>query len=259
MRIPGTWMALLIAFVASGLVLATTPHSAHATVPIPYTLCEVDPTKDLLKVNSITADYYPPVGSSAPLMVTATVEGGMLTSLRIDFFLAPDWIFQSVGQLGFVATPDFVTLPPSLSMDVIAPALPLAAGPYHTSRSFGSPPGVPDTIYADTTLKAPVSAPLTADVTLLFDGVPGFPTKPTSGTFEAQIRVSEPSGPEVFCLDVKYDIICELSCFEVIVVPTAPAPAMSKPGLLLGVLLLTGIGIVGLARRRIRSSGERFR
>jgi hypothetical protein len=28
MRIPGTWMALLIAFVASGL-LATTPHSAH--------------------------------------------------------------------------------------------------------------------------------------------------------------------------------------------------------------------------------------
>ena len=38
-----------------------------------------------------------------------------------------------------------------------------------------------------------------------------------------------------------------------------PAPAMSRPGLLLGVLLLTGVGVLALARRRITSSGERFR
>ena len=39
----------------------------------------------------------------------------------------------------------------------------------------------------------------------------------------------------------------------------APAPAMSTPGLLLGALLLTGVGVLALARRRITSSGERFR
>jgi hypothetical protein len=39
----------------------------------------------------------------------------------------------------------------------------------------------------------------------------------------------------------------------------APAPAMSTPGLLLGALLLTGVGVLALARRRIRSSGERLK
>jgi hypothetical protein len=42
-------------------------------------------------------------------------------------------------------------------------------------------------------------------------------------------------------------------------VTTAPAPAVSTRGLLLGALLLTGVGVLSLARRRITSPGERFR
>jgi hypothetical protein len=178
----------------------------------------------------------------------------MLTSLRIDFLFGPDWIFQSAGQLGFMSTPGFVTLSHPLKMDVIAPPLPLAAGPYHTSKSFAGSPA--DTIYADTVLNAPASAPLTADVTLLFNLLPGLPTVPTSGRFDVHVRVSEPGGPGVFCIDIKFNAI--LAAFEV-VVPPAPAPAISKPGFILVALLLTGVGVLALARRRIRSSGESFR
>jgi hypothetical protein len=39
----------------------------------------------------------------------------------------------------------------------------------------------------------------------------------------------------------------------------APAPAVSRPGLFLGVVPLTGVGVLALARRCIMSSNEKFR
>lgn len=257
MRIRGSWMALLIAFVAAGLVLATSLQSSYATpAPVPITICAPN---DLLQVNSFTADPWPPKGDLLPLTGTATIEDGKLTSLRLDLHLGTDWVFQSVGPLDAVVTPGFVWLNwSSVSWDVIAPPLPLPAGPYDATGSFGSPP---TTIVSGTTLTAPVSA-LTAKIAVTLNEIPGFPTVPgLGGKFVMHVELKEPGGQWVLCFDLS-DITCTdpSICWNAIqTVSATPAPAMSTPAFLLGALLLTGVGVLALARRRIRSSRERFR
>jgi hypothetical protein len=112
----------------------------------------------------------------------------------------------------------------------------------------------PDVVLADSVLGAPVSA-LKADVTLEFNDQSGFVTRPEEGDFHFKVRIQEPGGALVTCLEYRMHVEGGEGG-SIAVRNMAPAPAMSMPGLILGVLVLTGVGVLALARRRVRSSGE---
>ena len=227
----------LVAFVVTALVLANSPQSAHAApTPIPLIYCTRMPMH--LIIFKFIGDPWPPQHSLAPLTGTATLEGSKLTSLRLDLWLGEDWILHSTGELGSVSRPGFVTLPPSFSMDVTAPPVGVHSG----TKSFGEPPS--DIVVGDTELEKSASSS-TAVVTLRFNGESGFVTEPVPGDFYFHVEIKDADGEWVTCLELP--IHAQDASFAVHQV--ASAPALSMSGLILGVLLLAGTGLVGLARR----------
>jgi hypothetical protein len=210
-------------------------------VPVPYKNC--GKAGDILQVTTLDASVWPPP-IAVPLAGTATIDSvtGQLTNLRVRLGLGVDWQFDS-GSVPTSLRSGFVPLPASVPMSVTGPDLPVAVGPYNLLQTFRSGPGDSSvTVLSKANVGQSIAAPLT-QLSLKFDGAPGFPVPPVPGSYEARVQMTLPSGAEVFCFD--------LTVTDVAFVTAAPLPVPTLPGHGMSALLLlvAGIGLLALRRR----------
>jgi hypothetical protein len=232
--------AALFALVAAALL-----SSPARAVPIPWLNCGAP--GDLLAITQSDASAWPPT-IPAPARATAIFDAtGHLANLHLVLVHGVSWAFDS-GPLPATASAGFVSLPASFPMTVTGPALPLAAGPYVTTRTFtGSPGSV--TILSKANVAAPVTAPIAATVSLATNGTPGFPLLLVAGdVYQVHVQVGSAGGP-VFCMNVG---IPTRNAAPFATIVDAGAPALSGVALvaLVAVLLAAGI-LVGAQRRRM--------
>jgi hypothetical protein len=127
-------------------------------------------------------------------------------------------------------------------MSVTSPPLPVAAGPYSTSHTFTSPDGSGASVTVTTKAQVAValSSPLT-NLSLTFNGTPGFPVPPAPGIYKARVQMTLPSGAEVFCADFTLTDISFVS-----VATPVQTPTLSWHGRIALLLLLAGCGLFAL-------------
>jgi hypothetical protein len=231
-------------FAPAALLLAPVPAGA---VPVPYKNC--GKPNDILQVQTMNASVWPPP-TAAPLVGTATIDAatGKLTNLRASLLFGVDWLFDS-GNLSTSAGSGFVPLPASAPVSVTTPPLPLAAGPYNVAHTFTSQGGnaASVTVVTKATVSQEVGAPLT-NLSLTFNGTPGFPLQPIPGTYAARVRMTLPSGAEVFCVDLALENVAFVN------VATVPEIPMLSHNAFLALLVLVGAaGFLALHRRSIRA------
>ncbi|HLX27178.1 MAG TPA: hypothetical protein VKV24_01670 [Casimicrobiaceae bacterium] len=208
------------------LVLAAALSAPALAVPIPWKNCG-KPT-DVLSITQAIASVWPP-RVAAPARATATFDrAGNLIDLRLFLVHGIAWTFDS-GPLPATTSSGFVSLPASFPMFLTSPALPIAAGPYVTTRTFdvGSP--TPVTIVDHANLAAHVNAPVTTTVSLSFDGTPGFPLTPIAGSaYAIHVQMAESGGAEVFCMDFVMPL--ETAAPFVSIEKPSNIPAISRSG-----------------------------
>ena len=211
-------------------------------VPVPYKNC--GKAGDILQVSILDASVWPPP-TAAPLAGAATIDPatGQLTNLRVILSYGVNWIFDS-GNVSTSLGSGFVPLPASVPMSVINPILPLAAGPYSATQTFRSGTGSPSvTVLTKANVSQSITAPLT-QVSLTFNGASGFPVPPASGSYEARVQMTLPSGAEVFCFDLTLNNIAFVTA------AASPIPTLSTYRLPALVLLVAGIGLLAVRHRR---------
>lgn len=214
-----------------------------SAVPIPYQNCG-KPT-DILSVVTLDASVWPPP-TAAPLAGTATIDPitGQLTNLRVFLLLGVNWIFDS-GSLPTSVSSGFVTLPASVPMSVTSPPLPVAAGPYNVTQTFTANDGggASVTVNSKANVGQSIDTPVTS-LGLTFNGAPGFPVPPVPGSYEARVRMTLPSGAEVFCFDLA---LADISFVSAVTSPQIPA--LSSNGLFALLLLVVVLGLLALRRQ----------
>jgi hypothetical protein len=227
-------------FVACLLLAAIALSAPAAAVPIPWKNCGTP--GDLLSIQQYDASVWPP-SVAAPVNATATFDAsGQLHNLRVFLILGVAWTFDS-GPLPTSASGGFVPLPASFPVSVSSPPLPLAAGPYSTTHIFGANTATPVTVISKGTLAAQLDPPLVTNVSLSFDGTPGFPLSSAAGdVYDVRVQMTESSGPEVFCLDLT--IPFKTAAPLVKVVSPSAVPLLSPADLALLALLVAACGLL---------------
>jgi hypothetical protein len=226
--------------VAAAAILAGCARPTSA-VPIPWKNC--GHIGDVLSVQALDASIWPPRGgTAAPLEATPTYDPGTgnLVALRVHLLLGVDWVFEADG-LDIPVVDGFVTLPASLPMTLVSPALPIPAGPVNITETFMSG-SVPVTIVSKAAIgQAITSANVT--VSLSFDGNPGFPRYEVlgSGSGMASVLLTENGGQEVFCMSYTQP-------GESFVATPTPIPTLSRKAAALLAVLLAGAGFLALRR-----------
>jgi hypothetical protein len=218
-------------------------------VPIPWLNCGAP--GDALSITQSDASTWPPT-VAAPAQATAMFDGaGHLVDLHLILLHGVLWTFDS-GPLSTTTSAGFVSLPASFPATLTRPALPLAAGPYVTTRTFtGS--AAPVTILAKANLATPVTAPVTATIGLAENGTPGFPLVSAAGdVYNLHVQVNDPGG-EVFCMTLNIPMK-SASPFATIL--NVGAPTLSRDGLIAMVAMLLATGLL-VGRRRARKEGQR--
>jgi hypothetical protein len=235
------------AFAGFMLLAAAALSTPARAVPIPWLNCGTP--GDALKITQANASAWPPP-VAAPGAATATLDAaGRLLDLRLTLLQGVPWTFDS-GPLPTTTNAGFVSLPPSFPVSVAGPPLPLAAGPYVTTRTFTGN-GSSVTIADKATLAVPVSAPLTATVGLSTNGSSGFPLVSAAGdAYELRVQVNEAGGAGVFCMDVTVPL--KTANPFVTIVQASDAPTLSTAGAILLAALLLASGWLA-HRRRARS------
>jgi len=167
-------------------------------VPIPFINC--GQAGDIISLQALDASIWPPRGgTAAPLEAAATYDPGTgnLVTLRVHLLYGVDWIFEATG-LDIPVVDGFVTLPASLPMTLVSPALPIPAGPANVLETF-SGGSIPVTILSKASIGQAVTSAIVT-VSLSFNGNPGFPRFEGVGSGMAHVQVTELSGQEVFCM-----------------------------------------------------------
>ena len=228
-----------------GSVLAGALSAPALAVPIPWKNCG-QPT-DILSISLSVASVWPP-SVAAPASATATFDtAGNLANLRISLLHGVAWTFDT-GPLPSTTSGGFVSLPASFPVNVTSPPLPLAAGPYSTTRTFGSHGTPPTTIVSHANVASPIVPPVSTTVSLSFEGKPGFPLTPVAGSaYEFQAQMTEAGGAEVFCMDIVVPL--KTATPFVRIQSVSNIPTLSDAGLAALTLMLTGVGLVGTWRR----------
>jgi len=226
--------------VAATLALAFFARTASA-VPIPWVNCGAP--GDILSISIFDASVWPPQGGTpAPLQATPTFDPatGHLVALRVHLVLGLDWVFEATG-LDLPVVNGFVSLPASLPMTLVSPALPIPAGPVVLTETLTAPgPGLPITIASHATVAQAITS---ADVTLALtdNGTPGFTLADEIGAYQATIQFSETTGREVFCATFS---LLNISFSSIPV--SVPTLSSKTAALLAGLLAAAGV----LALRR---------
>jgi len=223
------------------LLLAAASLSGPASaVPIPWKNCGAP--GDLLSIQQFDASVWPP-SVAAPVNAIATLgASGQLLNLRVFLVHGVAWTFDS-GPLPTSAGGGFVPLPASFPVSVSSPPLPLAAGPYSTTHVFGADTATPVTVVSKATLAAQLDPPLLTNLSLSFNGTPGFPLSSRAGdVYEVQVQMSESGGPEVFCLDLTVPFKTDAPLVKV-VSPSA-VPLLSRADLALLALVVAACGLL---------------
>ncbi len=191
--------AIKTGFASVGLVVLAATAFA---VPVPYKNC--GRRSDIVAVTMMSAAVWPPKGTPAPLQATAIYDPvtGELRTLTIDLLLGPEWVFQT-GNLAAPLVGGFVALPSSIPLTLVSPALPIPAGPISNTQTLTSsnPGSQPITMNSNVNVKQSITS-VDANLTLNYNGTPGFPVPPAAGTYSATVQASESGGQEIFCFDV---------------------------------------------------------
>lgn len=241
---PDGWQrALLFSLLfAAAWLCAPVPYAG--AVPVPYKNC--GKAGDILSVQKVDASVWPPP-TAAPLVATATLDPvtGQLTNLHVLLFLGVNWAFDS-GSLPTGRSDGFVSLPTSVPMNATSPPLPVAAGPYNSFHTFvandGS--GASVTVASQATVGQSIAAPLT-NLSLTFNGTPGFPLPPIPGNYEARVQMTLASGPEAFCADLSLTDIAFVNGAA-----SSQVPTLSAYGLCALLFSVGGLGLLALWRTR---------
>ena len=233
-------------------VAAVAVPAKSTAVPIPWKNCGA-PT-DLLVITQSQASVWPPP-VAAPASAVATFDtAGNLLNLRIFLLHGVPWAFDS-GPLPVTTSGGFVSLPPSFPVTVVAPPLPLAAGPYFTTRTFTD--GTQSvTISSRANVGSQINAPLMTTAALSFQGNPGFTLTPGAGdVYAIHVRTAQLDGSQVFCMDLTEPF---KTATPFVTVQTAqPTPTLSPVGELILVALTGGLGLfLARSRRRRRISDD---
>jgi len=192
--------------------------------------------------------WPPPV--AAPASATATFDtAGNLVNLRIFLIHGISWIFDS-GPLPSTTSAGFVSLPATFPVRVTSPALPLAAGPYTTLRTFGDGGTQTVTIHESANLAAQVDAPVTTIVGLSFNGTPGFPRAPVANAYAVHVQMTESGGAGVFCMDLVEPF--KSATPFVRIQRASDVPMLSHAGTLLLPVMLAATALFAMARLRAR-------
>ena len=225
------------------LMVAAALSTAARAVPIPFLNCGA--AGDTLQIQQMNANIWPPL-VAAPANATATFDPqGNLVDLQVYLLLGVPWTFDS-GPLPTTTSAGFVSLPASFAASVTSPALPLAAGPYTTTQTFGS--GGSETILSKANLAATLNAPASATVSLLSNGTAGFPLSPVPGNvYRVQVQVNAPGGGRVFCIAMNMPLAAATPFVGA--QATDPAPTLSSAGLITLALMLLGTGWFASRRR----------
>lgn len=234
------------ALFASCLFVAAALSAPAAAVPIPWKNC--GKPSDLLLITQANASVWPPP-VAAPASATATFDtAGNLVNLRLFLVHGISWTFDS-GPLPTTASAGFVSLPASFPVSVTSPTLPLAAGPYSTTRTFAGHGTLPVTIIYHANLGTDVDAPVTTTVGLSFNGTPGFPLAPVAGSaYAVQVQMNESGGAEVFCMDLVVPL--KTATPFVSVQGTSSIPMLSRASVVLLAGMLSTVGAFAARRRR---------
>ncbi|HJU22770.1 MAG TPA: hypothetical protein VJ891_09690 [Casimicrobiaceae bacterium] len=231
------------------LLLTAALSASAAAVPIPWKNCG-KPT-DLLSITQAVASVWPP-SVAAPARATATFDSaGNLVDLRLFLVHGIAWTFDS-GPLPTTTSSGFVSLPASFPVALTSPTLPIAAGPYVTTRTFAGASPTPVTIVDHANLAADIGAPVTTTASLSFEGTPGFRLTPVAGSaYGIHVQMSESNGAEVFCMDLTVPL--KAATPFVTVEKASNIPAMPRSGLVLLATLLVGVGTFVTRRRHART------
>lgn len=219
------------------------PIPYAGAVPVPYKNC--GKAGDILSVQKVDASVWPPP-TAAPLVATATLDPvtGELTNLHVLLFLGVNWTFDS-GILPTSRSEGFVTLPASVPMSLTSLPLPVAAGPYNSFHTFvandGS--GASVTVASQATVGQSIAAPLT-NLSLTFNGTPGFPLPPVPGSYEARVQMTLASGPEAFCVDLTLTDVAFVTGAT-----SSQVPTLSAYGLYALLFFVGGLGFLALLRQ----------
>ena len=227
---------LLVGVMLSGFVASV------GAVPVPYKNC--GKAGDIMQVLLLDASVWPPP-TAAPLAGTATIDPatGQLTNLQVRLLYGLNWTFDS-GSVSTGLASGFVPLPASVPLRVTSPNLPVAAGPYNTTQTFRSAAGGPSvTVITKANMAQSVAAPLT-QLSLTYNGVPGFPLPPVPGSYEARLQMALPSGAEVFCFDLA------LTDIAFVTAAPLPVPTLRSDCLPALVLLVAAMGLLAVRSRR---------
>jgi hypothetical protein len=231
---------------SAALLFLSVALSAPATaVPIPWLNCG-QPSDRLVITQSDASVWPPPV--PAPASATATFDSdGNLVNLRLFLVHGVEWIFDS-GPLPTTPTADFIFLPSSFAVSVTSPTLPLAAGPYSTTRTFGTAPSSV-TIISHANLGAQVDAPVTTTVSLSSNGTPGFALVPVAnGAYKFRVEMTETGGARVFCMQMTVPL---KSAAPFVSIENPPGvPVLSHAGMLATAVMLGSAGLLAARRRR---------
>jgi hypothetical protein len=235
-------------FVPCLLLAAASLASPASAVPIPWKNCGTP--GDLLSIQQYDASVWPP-SVAAPVNATATLDSsGQLNNLRVFLVLGVAWTFDS-GPLPTSASGGFVPLPASFPVSVSSPPLPLAAGPYSTTHVFGANTGTPVTVVSKGTLAAQLDPPLLTNLSLSFNGTPGFPLSSAAGdVYDVRVQMTESSGPEVFCLDLTIPFKTAASLVKV--ASPSGVPLLSGAGLAMLALLVAACGLLAVRSATLR-------
>jgi hypothetical protein len=214
-------------------------------VPIPWKNCG-KPTDALVITQADASVWPPPV--AAPASATATFDtAGNLVNLRVFLVHGISWTFDS-GALPTTTSGGFVSLPASFAVSVTSPSLPLAAGPYFTTRIFGTSGTSQVTVLYHANLGTQVDPPVTTTVGLSFNGIPGFPLKPVAASaYGVHVQMTESGGAEVFCMDLVVPL--KTATPFVTVQEATSLPLLSHAGVIVLTAMLSAMGIFATRRR----------
>jgi hypothetical protein len=228
------------AALAAAAILACCAGPLRA-VPIPWKNC--GQAGDIISIQSLNASIWPPRGgTTAPLEATATYDPGTgnLVALRVHLLYGVDWIFEATN-LDIPVVDDFVTLPASLPMIVISPALPIPAGPRNILETFMGGT-IPVTLVCKATIGKNITSPIVT-VSLSFNGNPGFPRFSVGGgSAMATVQVTDSStGQRAFCMSYTQPAASFVN-------PAASIPMLSWEAAVVLAGLLAATGFLALRR-----------
>jgi len=219
--------------------------SDAAAVPLPFKNC--GKPGDVIAVTLFDASVWPPQGTPAPIQITAVYDSfGKLDRLGVTILYGVHWAFTTQGGLGTTPSGGFVSLPASIPLTLVAPSLPIPAGPTNITQTYqlSNPGALPITIHCRANIVQPITS-ANAVLTLTYNGAPGFPqVNDPAGVYEATLAITETSGQSVFCIDLISPRTSFVAAMTHAAIPDLSP--MARP------LLLVGLIVAGLLALRLR-------